>query len=284
MALRDKFTQPARDEPRFFPGFFEFRQIVIAGFIVRRPVIASAFESQQQLRARRRIFGEAEFRAVFRRAELQSRPGVVTHTADFLAHEQLKNGIHKTEQALATAKIFGKGNGLTVAAMPGFGVIAKDFRVGQTKAIDALFYIAHEETVRFRTVASKRLDDFVLRGVDVLIFVHEHEPDFFAPLPGNRCWFVRAKIPEQLQGELLQIVKIQNPVVAFARRESRGKMLCQLQQRAHGTTYPIPILGKRVAVILDRGERIQKLGVGKKFLQWFAESGFFARRIIGIRS
>ena len=106
MALPDQFTQPVRHQPRLFFGFFQFRQIAVAEITIRRVVIAAAFESQQQFRARRWIPGEAERRALFRRAELQSRLRVVFHAADVLAHEQFKNRIHKTEQALAAAKIF----------------------------------------------------------------------------------------------------------------------------------------------------------------------------------
>ena len=49
----------------------------------------------------------------------------------------------------------------------------------------------------------KACDDFVLRGVDVLIFVHENEAQFFAPAFGRRRRFVRGKIPEQFQARIV---------------------------------------------------------------------------------
>ena len=102
---------------------------------------------------------------------------------------------------------------------------------------------------------AQRLDDFILRGVDVLVFVHENEAQFFAPAFRRGRWFVRRKIPEQLQGELFQIVKIQDAVVALASGEAHGKFLRQPEQRRHVAANPVPILGQRVIAIFDRGER-----------------------------
>ena len=79
------------DEPRLFPAFFQGGQIIVAGVIVRRVRRVIIFEAQPQLRSRRRIPGEAESRALFRRAKLQSRLRVVIHPTDLFAHEQLKN-------------------------------------------------------------------------------------------------------------------------------------------------------------------------------------------------
>ena len=142
-----KLLQPQREQPRLLFRLLQIGQIVIAGFIAGFHVVAALFETQQQFRARRSIFCRAEFRAVVGRAELQPRFGVVTHAADFLAHERLKNGIYKVEQSLAAAEIFREMNGLAVFAAPVLGVIAEDFRVGQPETIDALLHVADEETV-----------------------------------------------------------------------------------------------------------------------------------------
>ena len=147
MALPDQFTQPVGHQPRLFFGFFQFRQIAVAGIVIRRAVIAVAFESQQQFRARRWISGKAKRRALFRRAELQPRLRVVFHAADVLAHEQFEKRIHKTEQALAAAKIFRQRNHLAVFSAPALRVIAENFRVGQPETINALLYVADEETI-----------------------------------------------------------------------------------------------------------------------------------------
>ena len=88
---------------------------------------------------------------------MQSRFGVITHAADFRAHERLKDGIHKVEQALAAAEIFREMNGLAIFSAPALGVIAENLRVGQAKTINALLHVTDEEAVAFvRSSAFRR--------------------------------------------------------------------------------------------------------------------------------
>ena len=127
-------------------------------------------------------------------------------------------------------------------------------------------------------IAAQRLDDFVLRGVDVLVFIHENESEFFAPAPGDFSRRAGFKIPEQLQGELLQIVKIQDAIGALAVGKSHPEFPRQPEQRRHVAAHPVPIFGQRVRSILDRGERGEKFRLVKEIFQRLAERGFSFRR------
>ena len=109
-------------------------------------------------------------------------PRRLTHAADFLAHQRLKDGIDKVKQPLAAAEIFSEVNGLPVFAAPALGVIAEDFRFSQPKTINALLHIADQKTVaaefaaRFFSLSSPKEKRGGVRSQVIC--------EFNSPLPG----------------------------------------------------------------------------------------------------
>ena len=89
-------------------------------------------------------------------------------------------------------------------------------------------------------------------------------------------------IPKQFQGELFQVVKIQNAISAFALGEFSTEFLRQLQQRGHVAANPIPVLGQRIAAAFCRHERMQKRGLGKKNFKRLPQRGFLFRRPVAV--
>src|ERR1700744_2732394 len=151
-----------------------------------------AFVSQEQFYA-----GSSDLAGSFWQTGTQLRRFIISHPADFLAHDEAENGIYKIKQALATAEIFGQRDDLACRRMPLAGVVAENFRVGQAETVDALLHIADEETIGDVTIAGKGGNDAVLRRIDVLIFIHEHETKFVAPDRGRGGGLIGGKIPEQ---------------------------------------------------------------------------------------
>ena len=92
-----------------------------------------------------------------------------------------------------------------------------------------MFHITNEEAVGRGTFAAERLEDGVLRFVDVLIFIHKNETKLFAPMLGDGRGLFRRAVPQETKGMLFQVVKIHQSLLAFGIGERDAKFARQLQ-------------------------------------------------------
>src|SRR5690606_361570 len=149
---------------------------------------------------------------------------------------------------------------------------------------DALFDISDEETVRLRAWrAAERGEDEVLGAVDVLVFVHEDEFDAPLPLARERRRGVGVVVPEEFDGELLEVGEIDDGGGAAG----GGELVCELiEEVEHGegvVPRPLPILLERVdsrvrvgevfaELLRLRGELVELVDLGRPDLGDLAEA------------
>ncbi len=144
-----------------------------------------------------------------------------------------------------------------VARAPCGFVGLENVRVGEPKAIDALLHVADEKAIAGG--ATQRGEDGVLRGVDVLIFVHEDVREPALPGRGN------PGLAQQFERVLFEVAKVHAAKLAFARGKLSGELAFELQQREHGLPRPFPILHQRIM-------RVVRPECGEK--RDFIEEGF----------
>jgi len=280
MPAGTQLAQAQRHQPRL--AFGVLQRLVFARLRWRRaPLRARArrrFPEQVQLDARLGAGGAAQAAAPVRRAEAQPGFGVVAHPAHLRLQQRAEHGVDKIQKGFATAEILVQHHGLVGARAPRGGVGAEDARVGAAEAVDALLHVADQEAVGRVGLAAQGGEDQVLGGVDVLVFVHEHEPQSAALLAGHGGGLLALAIPEQPQGVLLQVGKIHLAPLAFGLGEGPAELLGQLQQRAHLPAAPCPVLRQRIvrwrAAPRQRG---QEADIGPEALERFAPGDLFAR-------
>ena len=158
-------------------------------------------------------------------------------------HHSREKRVNKIQDGFAASEIVHQRHCLTQPVAPGARVFLKNVRIRQPKPINALLYVAHQKSVGCRAFAAERFDDSILRCVNVLIFVHKNILKFLPPLAGDRGRLAGSVVPEQSQGVLLQVVKIQHSQFAFVFGEGITKLAGQFQQRFHLAPGPLPVLG-----------------------------------------
>ena len=152
--------------------------------------------------------------------------------------------------------------------------------VGKAKAINALFYVADEEAVGAWAFSTKHLDDFVLGSVDVLVFVDEDEPEFFAPMAGDGCGLAGDRIPQESESELFKVVEIQGAELAFGLGESLAELGGKTDQRGHLRANPVPVLSQGIEAVRRGEERAQESGLIEEGLKGFKAAGLFALGVL----
>src|SRR5260221_11758034 len=155
-------------------------------------------------------------------------------------HCPSEKDVDETRDGLTSAEIVLQRYCLAKPFTPGPDVVQKNVRIRQAKPINALLYVTAEEPIGGGTLAAERLDDSILCCVDVLVFVHKNKLEFFLPFTGDRGRLAVSIVPEQTQGVLLEVVKIQHSQFAFIFRESRTKLAGQFQERFHLAPDPLP--------------------------------------------
>ena len=143
----------------------------------------------------------------------------------------------------------------------------KDRWISEAEAIDALLHIADEEAVRIRTIAADGAENRVLRGVDVLILVHENMRETRAPTQPNSCGRFRICIPKQSQSELFEVRKIHASGFTLGPCKVRAEVAHQSQQGQHLMPRPFPILSQRINAIGIGGERVKKFRFGEAIIE-----------------
>ena len=151
-------------------------------------------------------------------------------------------------------------------------VVYKNARIGQAKTVDALLDIPHQKAVGLLPLARQGLDDGFLRAVNVLEFIHKNEAQFPPPWQGDLAGAFL--VPQQAQGELLQVLKIHAAGVALGQGESGVETPGGLQQRQHGRARPIPVFRQRVRPVRQGANRLQKIRLVKKILDGIAPPAF----------
>src|SRR6476620_10279935 len=108
-------------------------------------------------------------------------------------------------------------------ALLGGEVVLKNCGISLAKAIDTLLHITDDEPIALGLFAAKRAKDEILGGVYVLVLIDEQSVKSGLPMARQCRGLFLARIPEQLKGELLQIMKIKHTALAFFPRESLRK-------------------------------------------------------------
>ena len=212
---------------------------------------------------------------------------VVAHTADLFPHQRCEERIDKIQQRLATAEIIGKRDNATRwrwgeatdeparedarptiwRDAPRAFVALKDRRISKAEAIDALLHIADEEAVRTRTFTTDGAENRVLRGVDVLILVHENVRQPLAPTQRDGRWRRGLRVPKQAQRELFKIGKVHASRLALGLSEGRTEIARQSQQRQHLMPRPFPILRERIKAVGCGRERVEEFRFRKTVIE-----------------
>ncbi len=138
--------------------------------------------------------------------------------------ENVKDFIDGSDDSFVTAKVFGHKN--RRGFVPGVGIAkrkrlfhrGKDRRIRRTEAVDALLDIADHKTV---VVLGERLENLVLNGADILVFVDENHAVLTSHHVGSRGAF--SVFPKALVEIALKVVVLTNTETFFLGTERRIK-------------------------------------------------------------
>ena len=188
---------------------------------------------------------------------------VIIHAARFLPHQARKQGVDEIENPLVAAEIFRERNDARAGiGHPSLMIFGEDARIGQAETVNALLDIADEETVGAIALAAQRFNDRLLGFIDVLVFIHEYEAQFLAPMTGNLAR--TAVFPKQAKGKLFKVVKVDAAFLPFGFAKCGVKLPGEIEQRQHGRTGPKPILHQRFHPACH-AHRTQKIRLVKHF-------------------
>ena len=196
-------------------------------------------------------FGFAAGRLRIRGGRHQLLPLVVIDPAGFPRHQLAEHKIHGFGDLWTAAEIVVQRNRSTgsLTVIGGIGIPAPDeqFRHRLPEAVDTLLDIADEKKVLL--VAGNGAEKRILRGVGILVFVHQ---DFFKPV-GQLCgergalpFAVSGRLEKQTERPVLQIVEIHHTALLFlglkllAEQPYGGK---QLRGIPAGKSNVVPALG-----------------------------------------
>ena len=116
-------------------------------------------------------------------------------------------------------------------------------RVRLAEAVDALLHVAHQEEL---VVPVQGLDDLLLDGADVLVFVDEQRVEGGGELRGHPL------LPEQPQAEVLQVAVVQHVLFVFELHEPVLDGPGQLHE-APGQLPGRPVVLQGLAVVAGQG-------------------------------
>jgi len=247
----------------------------------RQPQVGGGSDlSQEQMEL------DAAFRLVLKvgarsgSAKLKLGFGVVGDSAHFGSHDRAEECVDEAEDGLMAAEVFGEGgDGMMFAGSPLSRVALEDPWIGAAEAVDGLFDIADEETIGVRTGAAEALEDAILSAVDVLVFVDADEIENRLPLLGESGGLLTGGVPEELQGELFEVGKIDDRGGAAGFGERALEFADQFEQSHDVVTAPIPVLVEGVPWFLVKDGReqfVQGPGLVKQLLQGLQPAGGFA--------
>src|SRR5262249_23751037 len=156
---------------------------------------------------------------------------------------------------------------VTKAVSPTRGVALENGGIREPEPVDALPDIADQKAIRADTFATERLDDLVLRGVDVLVLIHEYQAKFPGPLLGEAGGLASLAVPKQAQSMLLDVVKIQQTQLTLVLAKGAVEFPRQPQQGGHLAADPVPVLVQRIGSVRGDSQTEQKRGIRIKFLE-----------------
>ncbi len=177
MGRSTQFTNAFGDEPRLK---FDIRRIV------RLVLVVAGLVGDSQMNFNTRTW----FGRPINVTGPQFGVDVVLDTSDSGAHYSPEEAIHEIQNRLGAAEIFRKWNDLPQfgIVLPCRAVLLENSWFGETKSENALLEVADEEQVGFAGLPREGAKDRVLRGVDILTFIHEHELEATLPLLRQWCW------------------------------------------------------------------------------------------------
>ncbi len=213
----------------------------------------------------------AEVRPGFGRSQVEFGVGVVGDSPGFRAHDRAEERVHEMEDGLMAAKVLGqRGDRLVGTRLPGLGVGLKNPGISAPEAVDGLLDVADEKSIRLGAGSAEALKDAVLGAVDVLDFVDADMVEVGLPLAGEAGGLAGVGIPEQAQGELLEVGEIDDRGGAAGLGEALVEFIHQFQEGDAVVAAPIPILVEGVGVAIDGGRR-EQLANGIGFRDEFLE-------------
>ena len=268
-----QLAHPRGHQPRLLLRSGKVGRIIRLRAVIRFGFIAPG-QTEVKLHARFPCIRGKIF-SLFRRAELQSLLRVVIHAPDLLSHQPGEQPVDEIQNRLVTAKIIAQRDDLYPTFAPLVSVALKDARIGEAKPIDALFHVANQKPVCLPAFAPERTENRVLRLVNILVLVHEHQIQLFAPESGAGRRLVRRAVPEHLKRELLEVVKVQRGQLAFCAGELPAELPREFKQSGHLRPHPFPVLHQRVVAVAVRCQRVEKCGFVEEFFDRAPERPLF---------
>ena len=95
---------------------------------------------------------------------------------------------------------------------------------------------------------------------------------------GDGRGLIGGEVPQQLQCELFEVMKVHDARLAFGLIETGGKLPRQMEQRRHRPTRPFPILGQRFGTFGRDSERREEGGFLEESFEQRLKFGFLSLR------
>ena len=172
---------------------------------------------------------------------------IVIDLAHLPAHHRLEQEVDALGHLFAGAEIVREDDScrivLAVVVVEGVALFDEDFRHRLPKAVDTLLDIPdHEEIVR----AGDTLEDHVLGGVGVLVFVHQHKGKLFGKLlcKGGLFPFSLFFLHQKLHRKVLEVRKVQQPALPLFLHQAAVIVEHQVEQRLDARAQKADILQK----------------------------------------
>src|SRR4051794_22841733 len=164
--------------------------------------------------------------------EGETRVLVVNDFANVPAHQTGEQRVDKIEDTFMAAPVRGQvSSRAKFRGVPRLFVLAKNSRLSLAKSVNALLHVADQEPISSSSVARQGLDNSILRGIDILVFIDENPFQTRAPVFRDGRGVVA--VPKQTQRELFEIVKIDESARELQFGILGGKLLGHCEQ-AHG--------------------------------------------------
>ena len=146
---------------------------------------------------------------------------------------------------MASEVVLKADDGASWLVWPRRSVAPEQLWSGAAKTVDALFFIADEKQVGGVSLSAEGAQDGVLGFGDVLIFVGK---DVFKPLPhlaGDFGVFGSVVTAEEVESELLHIVKVKRFPLYFPLAKTFLEVFGQLEEGEDSPAALFPILAQR---------------------------------------
>ena len=172
-----------------------------------------------------------------RHAGVQPRVGVIVDLGDAPVHHMCKHAVHRIQHRCPAAKVQIEHHpakrrvrqGRKTRQLP-----QKQAGLGQAEAVDALFYVAYIE-IALACLAFEGVEDGLLQGAHVLVFVHEHRVE---PL---RLLLAQVRVAQHSQRHVLQVAKVDASFAELAFLKALMQMPDRRGQPARGAFHGLHI-------------------------------------------